>query len=244
MEQSLHRRLLEVTIGGSGKNASEIDPRRRDEVFAEYVGKALPDVPLDHIETLVTGASLNSVCASCSIDGRKYLLKVHIESGAEGQGRSTLGVGHEYENAELLEQAGFPIVAPYLRGQNPDFPLLAYPWVDSDTLFDKLEQSYTLGHSTLTPDDLTRFETMNTIVGQVTDRSIREVPTAEALKAPVQALFLNRFAPGGRIDDWYHPTTVFELPSPDGTKLPCPGKPSKTPTGRSTAAATTSPSPK
>lgn len=193
-----------LTIGGFDNTAKS----DRNRVFSEYIKKALPSREVTDVKVIASPASLNSVAASGMIDGKKYFFKVHIESGSK--------VEEEYRQAELLAEAGWPVYEPSFKGDNPDFPLLAYLWTDSPTLFDRLDSTYKSEKSTLSTDELKSLEDMNIAIGQAEIRKLKEASSQEAATAPIQMFFARRFEPGGRLDDWYKPDTVFHLPDFNG----------------------------
>lgn len=192
--------LVDLTIGGFG----DADDLKRNRLFSEYIKQALFSRQVSYVKVISNPASLNSVSGSGTIDGEKYFFKVHIESGSKSD--------EEYKQAGLLAEAGWPIYPPSMRSENPDFPLLAYPWTDNPTLFDKLAQSYKNKDSKAVDKDFKLLETMNKSIGESEVKSLKNVSARQASSAPVQMFFVRRFEAGGRIDHWYNPQTTFYLP--------------------------------
>lgn len=196
-----------LTIGGFD-HSKNYD---RDRVFSEYIKKALPLIEVSNVKVISTPASLNSVSASGTINGKKYFFKVHIESGSKTE--------EEYKQAELLTEAGWPVYEPSFKGTNYDFPLLAYPWTDDPTLFDRIAGIYELTEPELSEEETALLQTMNISIGQAEIRELKEVSAREASAAPIQMFFARRFETGGRLDDWYKQGTIFHLPGPEGGRL-------------------------
>ncbi len=207
----MKEKLIAITIGGGNE---KVDPIYKAAVFKEYIGRALPDADIRSVEPISTAASLNSVCAYADIalkDG-KYLpafVKIHIES--DTQSTSTLGAENEYSQANLLAEHGWPVLMPLMSSGSEDYPLLIYPRVEAETLFDLLKDSYDQGENLLTSSELDILSRLNKQIGNAMIKSTKLADSKEAVQAPVQTLFLERFKEGGRIDMWYKPDTRFPL---------------------------------
>ncbi|MEX2014324.1 MAG: hypothetical protein WD885_00105 [Candidatus Saccharimonadales bacterium] len=196
-----------LTIGGFKAS----DTLERNRLFSEYINQALPSRIIADVDVISSPASLNSVVASGKIAGEKYFFKVHIETGSKAQ--------EEYKQAELLAKSGWPVYAPVMNSENSSFPLLVYRWTDSPTLFDKLTLSYENGRSEVDKNDLEQLEAMNSSIGQAEVGSLKKVPARLGINAPIQMFFARRYEPGRRIDHWYKPETIFDLPTGGGKNL-------------------------
>lgn len=212
----MREKLIAITTGGADNKGA--DPVYKAAVFEEYIKKAFPDSTVRNVEPISTAASLNSVCAYVDIapkDG-KYLpafAKIHIESDTQSTG--TLGAENEYSQANLLARYGWPVLVPLMVSGSKDCPLLIYPRVEEETLFDLFENSYDKGENLLALGDLNILSRLNRRVGRTMVNSSRLVDSKEAVLSPAQTLFLERFKKGGRIDMWYKPDTKFGLTGED-----------------------------
>lgn len=207
--------LTSVTVGGSRGN---VDLERKGFIFAEYIRRAFPTARVIDVQPIATRAALNSVSGIITIQFQKQETqtvfgKVHIESNTKSI--NVLGAEQEYENAEMLADAGWPVLKPISKSENFDYPLLLYPVIDAIPLFDKLEESYISGDVQITDEELAALALYNQVIGEQEVRKIRVGTREEATNSPVQTLLLKRFESDGRIDQWYTPQTVFTLPGLD-----------------------------
>jgi hypothetical protein len=220
MEESLQERLVACTIGGAAKTQRDVTTIR--EVFSEYVRAALPGFQVLSVEPIITSASLNSIIARVGLQKDGVALdtvaKVHIESHTGASEISSAAGVHEYEHAMILDEFGWPALAPIDVEFNPDYPILVYPYLADVTYFDLLEQSYSSQSVSLTDEQLQTFEHYDHAAGRVSVGSARAVPRSQVSSgelAPVQALFYDRVKSGGRIDQWYQSGTKLFLPGSD-----------------------------
>lgn len=212
----MKKELIKMTIGGGSEN---VDPAYRASVFKKYIKKAFSDSDIASVTPLSTAASLNSICAYIEIAPKKSnefisaFAKIHIESDTDSS--SALGSEDEYSQANLLERYGWPVLKPILVSKSKEYPLLIYPRIREKTLFDLLEDSCSKGDNLVTSADLDTLTQFNERVGKAMLDGVKMVDSKEAISSPVQALFLERFKKGGRIDAWYEPDTEFVLPGID-----------------------------
>lgn len=208
----LKDRLIGVTVGGA-KNAS-IDLKQKGIVFKEYMQRAFPEMKILELKPYNTTAALNSVAATAEVelDGKRISIfaKVHIES--ETKTINAVGLENEYSQGSLLINAGWPILTPITMSQSKEYPLLLYPRMDALILFNELEKSNLQGSSALTQQQLQDLYIYNESIGQRIVENVKKDSAQKARIAPVQTFFLKRFEEGGRIDQWYTPETLFELP--------------------------------
>lgn len=83
-----------------------------------------------NLQFLQSEISLNSFKGSFESGGRKYFFKTHIEANGEVE---------EYAGAELLEKAGYPVIAPVYSCLERGRELVVYPWISDPSLFDLSE---------------------------------------------------------------------------------------------------------
>ncbi len=207
----LKNRLTTLTIGGAN---GPVDSAQRIIFFTEYMRRALPGMEVLSLLPIATTASLNSISALADVvlNGQRLPIfgKIHIES--ETKVINAVGVEEEYQKAQLLVEAGWPVVKPIAISQEKDYPLLLYPRMDEPTLFDELEQSHVSGVSILTDRQMQDLLSYNENIGQKELGQLKKGTANKARNAPVQTLFLKRIERNGRIDQWYSDDTAFQLP--------------------------------
>jgi len=204
--------LIGVTVGGT---KGSIDLEKKGLIFAEYVTRAFPAARIITVKPISTASALNSVSGIIEMQFPNEVVqwvfgKVHIESNTRTL--SPLGAEKEYAMAEMLADAGWPVITPLAKSDNADYPLLLYPVIEAVPLFDKLEATYTSGELQITDEEFFSLEEYNRKIGEKEVAEIRVGTSQEAIDAPVQTLLLKRFEPDGRIDQWYTADTVFNLP--------------------------------
>ncbi len=205
--------LIKATVGGSYTGALSLDDR--NALFREYLQNAFPNLIFAKVSVVESKVSLNSISAviaykeSDSENLVQGFAKVHIESNA---GTSTMsGVDDEYKNALLLKEAGWPVLTPLIVSTNSEFPVLIYPEVKSETLFQKLEKEYE-GCNSISEKEYQSFATMQAEISRNQLKTVQPMSSEEAQNAPVQTLFYNRLRTDGRVDKWYTDDTTFVLP--------------------------------
>ncbi len=207
----LKEQLIVLTIGGSN---GTVNNGQRIKFFTEYMRRALPEMRVLNLSPVSTAASLNSICATANVmlNGQRLRAfgKIHIESDTKII--NAVGVEEEYQKAQLLVDAGWPVVKPLAISRKEDYPLLLYPRMDETTLFDELEKSNVSGISTLTAQQINDLSSYNQKIGQKELEELKKGTAEEAKNAPVQTLFLKRIERDGRIDQWYLDDTAFQLP--------------------------------
>ena len=163
--------------------------------------------PLDVVSLELTplAVSLNSFNGFMTLaDGKRRFFKTHTETDT---------VIDEYYNAEMLAQAGYPVIQPIFKSTEPGKQLLVYEVIEDESVFDLAWRIETEDESDLealtqaqnsADDDLLSFY-RSTLFEQSAD---------DAAKSPVHQLFYHRLT-GGRLDRFYGENTVIQFP--DGT---------------------------
>jgi len=225
----IHNQLLQATIGDA---ATLANPTVIEAALEKYLYQALPGVVIISITPRITTAALNSVSAfvKFTLQGVDYdtFCKIHVESN-RNELKNTGGAGiDEYQNADLIAEYGWPVNQPILQEHiNPDFPIIIYKLITDPTLFDLIESSFLTGNPELTDADFKGLHEFNSTVGAACIRSTRLVPSSEAVSentAPMQSLFYERVAEGGRITQWYTSEKIFDLPGANGKIIATPWK--------------------
>jgi hypothetical protein len=215
-KEKLKEALLEVTISVTG-SASNIDLNGKALLLGEYFTRAFPKSKVLEVLPTNTSAALNSVSGKLKVEfsansgeTMSIFAKIHIEG--EKREISFDSSVREYSNAKILENAGWPVIKPIFISQNLDYPLLVYPIVENETLFELLEESNIQGEDLLTNEQYKEFEDLNRSIGECELKTLNEMTSQEAMDAPVQLLFNKRLIRGGRVDVWYKDDTIIKLP--------------------------------
>ena len=155
------------------------------------------------LELTPLAVSLNSFNGFITLaDGKRYFFKTHTETDT---------VIDEYYNAEMLADAGYPVIQPVFKSTEPGKQLLIYDVISDSSVFDvawQLEHTTDealLGSLTIAQnhadDDLIRLY-RQTLTTQSTE---------DAAQSPVHQLFYHRLT-GGRLDRFYGTDIKITLP--------------------------------
>jgi hypothetical protein len=160
--------------------------------------------PLDVQSLVLTplAVSLNSFNGFMTLaDGSRRFFKTHTETDT---------VISEYYNAEMLAQAGYPVIQPVFKSTEPGKQLLVYEVINDESVFDFAWRIENTGNETL-------LEALKAAQNQADDdllklyQSTLEPQSAEnAAKSPVHQLFYHRLT-GGRLDRFYGADTHIAL---------------------------------
>jgi hypothetical protein len=161
--------------------------------------------PLDVQSLVLTplAVSLNSFNGFMTLaDGSRRFFKTHTETDT---------VISEYYNAEMLAQAGYPVIQPVFKSTEPGKQLLVYEVIDDESVFDLAWRIENTGDETL-------LEALKAAQNQADDdllklyHSTLEPQSAEnAVKSPIHQLFYHRLT-GGRLDRFYGEKASISLP--------------------------------
>jgi hypothetical protein len=161
--------------------------------------------PLDVDSLTLTplAVSLNSFNGFMTLaDGNRRFFKTHTETDT---------VISEYYNAEMLAQAGYPVIQPVFKSTEPGKQLLVYEVIDDESVFDLAWRIENTGDETL-------LEALKAAQNQADDdllklyQSTLAAQSAEnAAKSPIHQLFYHRLT-GGRLDRFYGENTRIALP--------------------------------
>lgn len=140
-------------------------------------------------------------------DGRRLFFKTHTEQD------TVIG---EYYNADLLFQAGYPIIRPVFGSTEVGKQLLIYELVEDKTLFDVAWAIET--GSKPWDDNLERsqFEADEALY-EIYRSTLRRLDASQSATAPIHQLFYHRLT-GGRLERFYETTgqsaqsVLFRLP--------------------------------
>jgi len=143
----------------------------------------------EELEFQNSEVSLNSFKGVFVAEGQRYFFKTHIELGGEVS---------EYAGAELLGEAGYPVVTPVFVSNEQGRELLVYLFVEAPSLFELVREGRV-------SDEVRRAQTQ-------LDRMLFEIykKTFQMEESPqfpeVQQLFYRRLA-GGRFAEFYQGKT-------------------------------------
>lgn len=179
----------------------------RDEAEAlllAFIQQTFPQLGVEHVQLRPLATSLNSFNGFLrASDGTRLFFKTHTEQD---------NAISEYYNAEMLEQAGYPVVKPLYSSTNAGQQLLIYPLIESPAVFDLARALETGQPSAASLEALSIAQ--NKSDGELVDiyAHTLEWQTAEqAAKAPIHQLFYHRLT-GGRLDRFYSDAQPFTLP--------------------------------
>lgn len=179
----------------------------RDEAEAlllAFIQQTFPHLGVEHVQLRPLATSLNSFNGFLrTTDGTRLFFKTHTEQD---------NAISEYYNAEMLEQAGYPVVKPLYSSTNAGQQLLIYPLIESPAVFD-LARGLEMGQpSTATLEALSAAQnTSDQELARIYAATLRWQEADQAAKAPVHQLFYHRLT-GGRLDRFYGDTQSFPLP--------------------------------
>lgn len=145
--------------------------------------------------------SLNSFNGFLTLaDGRELFFKTHTE---------THTLIREYYNAELLANAGYPVIQPVYRSTKPGEQILLYEVVADPCVFD-LAWEIERGQRILDTELAAAQDTEDKILFERYYRTLRWGEADEHASAPIHQLFWHRLT-GGRFDEFYSGSVL--LPS-------------------------------
>lgn len=160
--------------------------------------------PLD-VQTLQLtplAVSLNSFNGFMTLgDGSRRFFKTHTETDT---------VINEYYNAEMLKDAGYPVIQPVFKSTEPGKQLLVYEVIDDESVFDLAWRIENSNNENLL--DALR-SAQNRADDELYDlyRATIATQSAEtAAKSAIHQLFYHRLT-GGRLDRFYGTNTQISL---------------------------------
>lgn len=177
------------------------DKSRAENLLLSFV-QDIFSTDVTSVELRPLAVSLNSFNGFLTqADGRRLFFKTHTEPDT---------VIHEYYNASLLAQAGYPVIRPIFSSTETGKQFLVYDVIDAPSVFDlawAVENGQTDRFAALkvaqnrADDDLLQIY-MGTLDSQ---------PAVEAAQAPVHQLFFHRLT-GGRLTRFYDTDVALALP--------------------------------
>lgn len=170
------------------------DKRSAEALLLSFLREHTP-FDVTSVNLTPSAISLNSFNGFMEVTGKgRFFFKSHTETDT---------IIHEYYNASLLHEAGYPIIQPIYSSTEPGRQLLIYEVIDDESVFDvawKLENE---------ADD-PRLTSALTQAQNKADRALLEIYRAtetyqsaeDAGKSPIHQLFYHRLT-GGRLTRFY-----------------------------------------
>lgn len=154
------------------------------------------------LELTPLAVSLNSFNGFMTLaDGKRRFFKTHTETDT---------VIDEYYNAEMLADAGYPVIQPIFKSTEPGKQLLVYEVIEDESVFDLAWRIET--------EDASDLESLTQAQNRADDellafyrQTLFEQSAADAAKSPVHQLFYHRLT-GGRLDRFYGENTQIQFP--------------------------------
>lgn len=177
------------------------DRAAAERLLLSFIRDLFPKLAAIQVELRPQAVSLNSFNGYLTLaDGRRLFFKTHVEPN------SVIG---EYYNAQLLAEAGYPIITPLYASTEYGKQLLIYDLIEAPSLFD-LARALERGER----HDLEALQAaQNAADSQLLEiyrATLRPITAAENANAPVHQLFYHRLV-GGRYAEFYL-NKPFELP--------------------------------
>jgi hypothetical protein len=210
------------------------DQGRAEALLLTFMQDNLP-YDIASVELRPSAVSLNSFNGFMTLqDGTRLFFKTHTESNT---------VIQEYYNAELLAQAGYPVIQPVYQATEAGKQMLVYDVIDDPSVFDVAWQLETyVGANRQTDDDISAdADTMQDAETEQADQrqallsALTEAQEAadkqlyalyegsltwqsaeQAAEAPIHQLFYHRLV-GGRLAAFYADEQVITLPDGEHT---------------------------
>lgn len=168
------------------------DRRAAETLLVPFIRE---NFPLDVVSVALrpSAVSLNSFNGFASLsDGSRLFFKTHIEAD---------NVIDEYYNADLLAQAGYPVLQPLYASQQAGRQFLIYPVMDCPSVFD-VAWSIEEGIIPFDPRLEDAQQRTDDMLQEIYVREMRQQTAEEAAAAPIHQLFYHRLT-GGRLDRFY-----------------------------------------
>jgi hypothetical protein len=177
------------------------DKGRAEALLLSFIRE---NFPLDVVELKLTplAVSLNSFNGFMTLaDGQRRFFKTHTESDT---------VIDEYYNAEMLAEAGYPVIQPVFKSTEIGKQLLVYEVIEDESVFDVAW--------CIEAKDASDLEVLKEAQNRADDELLRlyraslAPQSAEsAAKSPIHQLFYHRLT-GGRLERFYGEGVNIALP--------------------------------
>lgn len=169
------------------------------------------NLKVDSVRLVPKAVSLNSFNGFYTVDGEEYFFKTHVEE---------MGIGQEYYDAQVMDQAGYNVVLPLRSIQKYGQQMVIYPVIRWAEMFNLMRASET-GSDTngVTMEQLVAAEKCECKrLLEIYDSILKLSSAQENAQAKIYQLFWHRLA-GERLQNFYLGEQVL-LPSQDGRSIP------------------------
>lgn len=176
-----------------------------EALLLNFIRETFPFLSIKSLELRPQAVSLNSFNGFLLLaDDSRLFFKTHVEQD------NVIG---EYYNAEMLAQAGYPIIQPLHISTRSGQQLLIYPVVDDSSVFDvarAIERGQADEH---THNALTQAQSdADKALFRFYEMTLAEQTAQESETAPIHQLFFHRLT-GGRLERFYGDGTAMLLPT-------------------------------
>ncbi len=168
------------------------DKTSAEQLLRTFIGETFP-LDVAQVELRPLAVSLNSFNGFLTLaDGQRLFFKTHTEPD------NVIG---EYYRAELLAEAGYPVIQPLFASNEAGRQLLIYEVIDDPSVFDVAWEI-----ETGTDDLLTALTTAQNsgddALLEIYLKTLQHQSAEDASQAPVHQLFFHRLT-GGRLTRFY-----------------------------------------
>jgi hypothetical protein len=175
-----------------------------EALLLSFVRDTFRQLDIISLELRPQAISLNSFNGFLHLaDGSKLFFKTHTEQD---------NAISEYYNAEMLDDAGYPVVRPLYSSTSAGQQLLIYPVIESPSVFDVARALEMNRPVAATLESLTVAQNASDDeLYQLYARTLAWQSADNAGKAAIHQLFYHRLT-GGRLDRFYADSTPITLP--------------------------------
>ncbi len=178
------------------------DKRAAESLLLNFVRETFPQLEVKYLTLRPLAVSLNSFNGFLYLEsGERLFFKTHTEPG---------GVIGEFYRAELLSEAGYPVLQPILQSTEAGKQILIYPYVESPSVFD-IAWAIERGDQSRSGALEAAQNTLDDQLMGLYHATLHWQGAAEAETASIHQLFYHRLT-AGRLDAYYRqPTSVLRL---------------------------------
>lgn len=180
------------------------DKSSAEALLLSFMRENLP-FDVTQVELTPLAVSLNSFNGFMTLsDGKRRFFKTHTETDT---------IIDEYYNAEMLAQAGYPVIQPIFKLTEPSKQMLIYEVIDDESVFDvawKIETS--ADDDALGPLTTAQNRADKALLEFYRETLIEQQEAEAVAKAPIHQLFYHRLT-GGRLDRFYGNGQKITLPT-------------------------------
>lgn len=173
-------------------------------LLLSFIQANFPQLDVISLELTPLAVSLNSFNGFLTLrDGTRRFFKTHTETDT---------VIDEYYNADMLSDAGYPIIKPVFKSTEPGKQLLVYEVIDDESVFDVVwrYENENASYDTHKPLLAAQSQADDDLL-QIYRQTLDWQNADDAAQAPIHQLFHHRLTQG-RLDRFYGAGTTIDLP--------------------------------